>query len=110
MPETKGNKYGEIIDLSVDKIEKAPRGATKDLDPELVECLRGITATKAVALTFFVVKRDDFPANDDGEVAFKNERQRIGAMLRSHAYEAGVGKISLNWHPQGSYPQASLKG
>ena len=110
MPETKGNKYGEIIDLSVNKIEKAPRGATKDFDPELVEHLRGITATTAVTVSFFVVKRDAFPANEAGETAFKNERQRIGAMLRSHAVEAGIGKISLNWHPDGHYPQASLKG
>jgi hypothetical protein len=30
-------------------------------------------------------------------------------VLRSHAQEAGVGKISINWHPEGNYPQVSLK-
>tara|TARA_B100000586_G_scaffold217596_1_gene164628 strand:- start:557 stop:886 length:330 start_codon:yes stop_codon:yes gene_type:complete len=106
MPETKSNKYGNIIDLSTTSIQKAPRGATKEYDPELVECLKGITATHAVALTFFVVKREDFPTDD----AFKNEKQRIGAMLKSHADAAGVSPISLNWHPEGGYPQASARG
>ena len=104
------NKYGDIIDLSDGGvIAKAPRGAVKEFDPELLEFMQGITATQAVALTFFVVNRSDYAATDDGETAFKNERQRIGAVLRSHASEAGIGKISINWHPTGDYPQASLK-
>ena len=110
MPETKDNKYGKIIDLSVDKIEKAPRGATKDIDPELVEYLQNITKGFGVTLETFVVNRDDYPATEAGQTSFTNERQRIGAMLRSHASVAGIGKISLNWHPDGHFPQASLKG
>ena len=109
MPENKANKYGKIIDLSVDKIEKAPRGATKDIDPELVEHLKSITKGFGVTLEAFVVNRADYPATEDGQLAFTNERQRIGAMLRGHAKEAGIGKISLNWHPQGHNPQASLR-
>ena len=110
MPETKGKKFGKIIDLSVDKIEKAPRGATKDIDLELVEYLKSITKGFGVTLEPFVVDRANYPATEDGQLAFTNERQRIGAMLRSHAVEAGIGKISLNWHPDGHFPQASLKG
>ena len=109
MPETKDNKYGEIIDLSVDKIAKAPRGATKEYDPDLVEWLRQVTPTTAVTVKTLAVVRSKYGKSEDGEIAFKNERQRIGAMLRSHAQEAGLGKISLNWHPTGNYPQVSLK-
>ena len=100
------NKYGNVIDLSVDKILKAPRGAVKTFDPDLVDFIKTVTATHAVALTFFVVKRSDFATDE----AHQNEKQRIGAMLRSHAREAGIGNISINWHPEGDYPQVSLKG
>ena len=103
------NKYGGIIDLTKESISKAPRGAVKEFDPELVDHLATVTATSAVTVTFYVVNREDFPATDDGETSFKNERQRIGAILRSHAAEAGIGKISINWHPTGNYPQVSLK-
>ena len=114
-----GNPFGGIIDLSAGEIiAKAPRGATKEFEPELVKLMSTMTATHAIAVTGFVVKRDAlgedgkrlYAATDAGETAFKNERQRIGAVLRSHAQEAGIGKISINWHPEGDYPQCSLKG
>ena len=115
----KGNPFGGIIDLSAgETIAKASRGATKEFEPELVELLSTMTATHAIAVTGFVVKRDAldadgkrlYAATDAGETAYKNERQRIGAVLRSHAAEAGIGKISINWHPTSDYPQCSLKG
>ena len=116
----KGNPFGGIIDLSDGGvIAKASRGATKEFEPELVELMSTMTATHAIAVTGFVVDRDGlkedgktriYPATDEGETAYKNERQRIGAVLRSHAQEAGIGKISINWHPEGDYPQCSLKG
>ena len=115
----KGNPFGGIIDLSDGGvIAKAPRGATKDFEPDLVELMSTMTAAHAIAVTGFVVKRDAldadgkrlYAATDAGETAYKNERQRIGAVLRSHATEAGIGKISINWHPEGDYPQCSLKG
>ena len=71
--------------------------------------MRGVTATMAIGVTFYTVARGDSAANDAGETEYKNERQRIGAILRSHAAEAGIGKISINWHPEGNYPQVSLK-
>jgi len=107
----KGNPYGGVIDLSAgETIAKASRGATKEFDPDLVDLMSMVTTTKAVAVTGFVVKRSAYPATDEGETAYKNERQRIGAVLRSHADEAGIGKVSINWHPEGDYPQVSLKG
>ena len=66
--------------------------------------------TSAIGVSFFVVARGTYAATDTGETEWKNERQRIGAVLRSHAAEAGMGKISINWHPDGDYPQVSLKG
>ncbi len=106
----KGNPFGGIIDLSAgETIAKAPRGATKDFEPDLLDLMSTMTATHAIAVTGFVVKRSAYPATDAGETAYKNERQRIGAVLRSHASEAGIGKISINWHPDGDYPQASIK-
>jgi hypothetical protein len=105
------NKFGEIIDLSAgETIAKASRGAVKTFEPDLLELLRGITTTSARAVTFYVVDRADYPATDEGETAYKNERQRIGAILRSHAQEAGLGKVSLNWEPNKHFPQVSLKG
>ena len=104
------NKFGQVLDLTKEKIAKAPRGAVKEYEPELVELLATVTATIAVSVTFYVVLREDYPSTEDGETAFKNERQRIGAILRSHASEAGIGKISINWHPTDNYPQVSLKG
>ena len=107
----KGNPFGGIIDLSAgESIAKAPRGATKEFEPDLVDLMSTMTATHAIAVTGFVVKRSAYPATDAGEIAYKNERQRIGAVLRSHADEAGIGKVSINWHPEGDYPQVSLKG
>ena len=107
----KGNPYGGIIDLSAgESIAKASRGATKEFDPDLVDLMSMVTATKAIAVTAFVVARSDYPTTDEGEISYRNERQRIGAVLRSHADEAGIGKVSINWHPTGDYPQVSLKG
>ena len=105
----KSNPYGEVIDLSTDSIQKGSRGAVKTYEPDLILLLRGVTKILAMAVTFFVVTRTDYPATDAGETAFKNERQRVGAVLRSHAAEAGLGKIGIDWHPVGNYPQVSLK-
>ena len=105
------NKFGKVIDLSAgETIAKASRGAVKTFIPDLLDFLRGVTATSARAVTFYVVDRADYPATDEGETAWKNERQRVGAILRSHAQEAGLGKISINWEPTKHYPQVSLKG
>tara|TARA_B100000586_G_scaffold240563_1_gene193447 strand:+ start:82 stop:411 length:330 start_codon:yes stop_codon:yes gene_type:complete len=104
------NKFGEILDLTKDSIQKARRGAVATFEHDLLDLLRGITATSARAVTFYVVDRAHYPATDEGETAWKNERQRIGAILRSHAHEAGLGKISINWEPNKHYPQVSLKG
>ena len=109
MPD-KTNKYGGVIDLSTTPIAKAPRGAVKEFEPELLELMRSVTATIAIGVSFFTVARGDYAATDAGETEWKNERQRSGAVLRSHAIEAGIGKISINWHPEGDYPQVSLKG
>ena len=111
MPETTPNPYGGIIDLSKgETIAKASRGATKEYDPDLVALMSMITVKHAIAVTAFVVARDDYPNTDAGEIAYRNERQRIGAVLRSHAEAAGLPKISVNWHPEGNYPQVSIKG
>ena len=107
----KGNPFGEVIDLSDGgTIAKASRGATREYEPELVALLSTVTTTKAVAVTAFVVARESYPTTDEGETSYKTERQRIGAVLRTHAEEAGLPKVSLNWHPVGNYPQVSLKG
>ena len=106
----KGNPFGGIIDLSAgETIAKAPRGATKDFVQDLLDLMSTMTRTHAIAVTGFVVKRGTYEATDAGETAYKNERQRVGAVLRSHASEAGIGKISINWHPEGDFPQASIK-
>ncbi len=106
----KGNPYGEVIDLSAGgTIAKGSRGAVKTYEPDLLELLRGVTKVLAMAVTFYVVDRATYPSTDAGETAFKNERQRIGAVLRSHAAEAGLGKIGIDWHPVGNYPQVHLK-
>ena len=113
MPEDKSkNKFGGIFDLSAgDKIAKASRGATKEFDQDLVDHLSQIDAITAVPVDHpdYIVNRVDYPATEEGQTAYTNERQRIGAMLRSHALEAGVGKISINWHPDKHYPQCSKK-
>jgi hypothetical protein len=103
------NKFGGVIDLTTDSIKKGSRGATASYEPDLLELLRGITMTSARALTFFVVDRADYPSNDAGEISWKNERQRVGAMIRAHAHEAGIGKCSINWEPTKHFPQVSLK-
>ena len=103
------NKFGGVIDLTTTSIEKAPRGATKEFEPELLELMESLTPTMAIGVSFYTVARGDYATTDAGEVDFKNERQRIGAILRSHANEAGMGKISITWHPQDNYPQVSLK-
>ena len=107
----KGNPFGEIIDLSDGgSIAKASRGAVKEFEPDLVALLSTVTPTHFARVTGFVVDRSAYPSTTDGDTAYKNERQRIGAVLRSHADEAGIGKVSINWHPDEHYPQVSLKG
>ena len=108
------NKFGGVIDLTTTAIAKGARGAVKEFEPELLVLMQSLTATIAIGVSYFTVNRDDYAATDAGETAWKNERQRVGAVLRSHASEAGVGKISINWHPgdgttSGNYPQVSLK-
>ena len=110
MAEAKGNPYGNLIDLSSTPIAKAARGAVRVYENDLLDLIRGCTATHAVAVTFYVVERGAFPNTEAGETSYKNERQRIGAILRSHAQEAGIGKIGIDWHPEGCFPQVSLKG
>jgi len=111
MPEATPNPFGGIIDLSAgETIAKASRGATKEYDPDLVALMSMVTVKHAIAVTAFVVDRGDYPNTDEGETAYRNERQRIGAVLRSHAEAAGLPKISVNWHPEGNYPQVSIKG
>ena len=105
----KPNPFWEVIDISTTPQAKASRGAVKEFLPDLLDLMRGVTATMAIGVTFYTVARGDYAANDAGETEYKNERQRIGAILRSHAAEAGIGKISINWHPEGNYPQVSLK-
>ena len=105
----KPNPFGEVIDLSTTPLAKASRGAVKEFLPDLLDLMRGVTATMAIGVTFYTVARGDYAATDAGETEWKNERQRIGAVLRSHANEAGMGKISINWHPEGNYPQVALK-
>ena len=106
---TSENKFGGVIDLSTTPIAKAPRGAVKEFEPELLDLMRSLTTTTAIGVSFYTVARGDYAATDAGETEWKNERQRVGAVLRSHASEAGMGKISINRHPQGNYPQVSLK-
>ena len=103
------NKFGGVIDLSTTPIAKGARGAVKEFEPELLGLMTSLAEKTALGLSYFTVNRDDYAANDAGETSFKNERQRVGAVLRSHAAEANVGKISINWHPEGNYPQVSLK-
>ena len=106
---TSENKFGGVIDLATTPIAKAPRGAVKEFEPELLDLMRSLTTTTAIGVSFYTVARDTYAATDAGETEWKNERQRVGAVLRSHASEAGMGKISINWHPVGNYPQVSLK-
>ena len=103
------NPFGTIIDLSTDSIKKGARGAVKTFEPELVELLRGATRVLAIAVSFYVVDRSTYDPTDAGETAFKNERQRVSAVLRSHAREAGLSKVGIDWHPEGNFPQVSLK-
>ena len=110
MAQTKSNPFGGLIDLSSTPIAKAARGAVRVYEEALVDLLRGCTATHGVAVTFYVVERGTFPNTEAGETSYKNERQRIGAILRSHAREAGIPKIGIDWHPEGCFPQVSLKG
>ena len=105
------NEYGTVIDLTTEKKQKAPRGKEKTYDEGLVAYLKAnVTKTKAVGLTSFVNLRSSFPATDAGELSYQNEKQRIGAHIRSHARAAGLVKIGIDWHPEGGYPQVSLKG
>ena len=111
MPTPTPNPFGQVIDLSKgETIAKASRGAVKEFEPELLQLMSTVTATMAIAVTGFVVARETYPASTEGETAYRNERQRVGAVLRSHADQAGIGKVSINWHPEGNYPQVSLKG
>tara|TARA_Y100001949_G_C15830090_1_gene261642 strand:+ start:145 stop:474 length:330 start_codon:yes stop_codon:yes gene_type:complete len=105
------NEYGMVIDLTTEKIQKAPRGKEKTYDEGLVAYLKAnVTKTKAVGLTSFVNLRTSFPPTDEGDLSYQNEKQRLAAHIRSHARAAGLVKIGIDWHPEGGYPQVSLKG
>ena len=76
---TSENKFGGVIDLSTTPIAKAPRGAVKEFEPELLDLMRSLTTTTAIGVSFYTVARGDYAATDAGETEWKNERQRVGA-------------------------------
>jgi hypothetical protein len=106
----KGNQFGTVIDLSKETIRRGPRGKQKEYFPDLLKLLGTLTKGTAVAITFYVVDRSTYPSTDAGETSWKNEKQRVGAILRSHAREAGFPKVGIDWEPDKHFPQVSLKG
>jgi hypothetical protein len=103
--------FGGVIDL--DAIVKGRRGAEAERNPLLLSLLTdALGAGKAAAITGLAVLRSDF----DSDEAFRNERQKHAASIRSHAamlIEDGVlpagSKVSINWHPETGVPQVSLR-
>lgn len=102
---------GSVIDLS--DISKARRGAEAERNPALLSLLTtALGSGKAAAITGMAVLRSDFGSDE----AFRNERQKHAASIRSHAamlvaddvLPAGS-KVSINWHPTTGVPQVSLR-
>ncbi len=107
----KASDLGAVIDLT--DISKARRGAEAERNPALLSLLTdALGAGKAAAITGMAVLRSDHGSDE----AFRNERQKHAASIRSHAamlvsdgtLPAGS-KVSINWHPETGVPQVSLR-
>ena len=104
------NNYGGII--SLDQLQKSRRGAEKTYDVPMLELLTLLAKNPGVIFNTLKVARADWKDAD----SFRNERQRIGAMIRSHVdhlvdtKELPDGtKIGIDWHPELSVPQVHRK-
>ena len=102
--------FGTILDLT--NLVKAKRGAEKTYEPGLLTLLGMLATNPAVIVTAWTVLRGSFKTSE----AFTNERQKYGAMIRSHVdhlVETGVlpagSKVSINWHPELGHPQVTIK-
>ena len=102
---------GGIIDLG--DVVKGRRGAVAERIPALMSLLaQACKAGKAVALHGMAVIRSTFDTDD----AFRNERQRVAAVIRAH-FDALVAdgtlpagsRCSINWHPETGVPQVQLR-
>ncbi len=111
MGTSKADELGSVIDLS--DISKARRGAEAERNPAMLSLLTASLGNgKAAAITGMAVLRSDFGSDE----AFRNERQKHAASIRSHAamlVADGVlpsgSKVSINWHPVTGVPQVSLR-
>ncbi len=102
---------GGIIDLG--DVVKGRRGAVAERIPALMSLLaKACNSGKAVALHGMAVIRSTFDTDD----AFRNERQRVAAVIRAH-FDALVAdgtlpagsRCSINWHPESGVPQVQLR-
>jgi hypothetical protein len=111
MVTSKAVDLGVVIDLT--DISKARRGAEAVRIPALLSLLTDALGNgKAAAITGMAVLRSDH----DSDEAFRNERQKHAASIRSHVemlVTDGVlpagSKASVNWHPETGTPQVSLR-
>ena len=109
-PTTPADEYGLLIDVS-DQV-RGPRGATKVFVEGLLTLLRSLTLGDQACVVMhpdYHTPRSDFPANDEGEIAWKNAKQTLGARLKTHHEELvrrtdlpGKTRLSINWAPDGA--------
>ena len=107
---TNPDEYGLLIDVSAQV--RGPRGATKVFVDGLLALFRGLTLNDQACVVMhpdYHTPRTDFPATDEGETAWKNAKQTLGARLKTHHEELvrrtdlpARTRLSINWEPDGS--------
>jgi len=88
----------EFEEIPESEAQFARRGRKSSAPAELVKALTSLKAGKALRLTSFTVKPDDFHA--------KKDIARISAMIRSAGKLAGK-RVRISWSPSG-VPQVML--
>lgn len=98
----KGRKAGSVMDFEIideADIVSVARGRKSQVDPALVNALKGLPTGKAVRITAMKVD----PKSED----FKNLKATKSAQIRNCAKSAGL-EAKISWSPDG-IPQVSVR-
>jgi hypothetical protein len=86
-----GGEDFEIVDPT--KIEFVRRGRKTNLDPKVLNAVKGLAKGQTLAIRMLAVD----PASPD----FRNEKAKVSAQIRKACENAGHKKHRINWTAQG---------
>jgi hypothetical protein len=94
------NSGWDFEEIDASEVTGVARGRKSNVDPALIDALRGLSAGKAIRIPS---QRLDPKADN-----YRNEKARISAMLRTAMKAAGHDSFSIVFSPEG-VPQIKVK-